>query len=735
MRLPYHPPQLAGLAAAPLGQAAPVPQAQVEGKEEVLYLDSLGSPDRWDPRELEVSASSELLAAGRPTVQIRIDVDHKGPPEYPLGWPRMYCGIDRTMRARWQEFDRFELLLLARMSRPQALKERQSRGSHAALTFRCPDKKNSTGLAINLSALDTWTRVSVPIASISRLSRMGTIGFYVADKRYAHGDRIEFFLGAFRLTRPKAGEPVGIALATPRASGIRPRVRLRVELDGPLREPLAVPLALAFRGRLLRSETLPVLPSGEVHVDLADLNLDPGTYELTAFPRSSKLRKSMSFQLTGRSAKRTPATGLKAPATDESVEVGTYEIARFGEPPRIDAALDDACWRTALHIDGFRPISGKIDPRRVAATDAFLGYDEDALYVAYRCAEPMMDQLAVNYTRHDGPVWKDDCVEVFLNPSGDRVHYAHIVANAAGVVRDAFHEGSTRQSLTWESGAEVKTRRAAAEWTIEMRIPLDSLPLLGPTTAWTFQLVRTRCPVAQHLTMLREGLAGFHETQHFARLVGFRFRERVVGFVGGTLGELYQGINVARVTLRNYSDRPRSVRGVVGLETSEDKTVREAVVPADGTVTLDVPWTLGQVKAQRACLAVFCGQRRIGGLMQTIERTPDLLGRLRRNAFVMTPYQPLRVEVPIALAEGSRSNAQLRWRVADQSGDTKVEGQSAVTGDVVTARLFWPKWEPGHYTLELALKAGGREETSAREALVLVQSPFPEDIDVSQYSK
>ena len=234
MRRRLLPAFVGGLSLIALGRAAPVPPTQVAGREEVLYLDSLGSPDRWRPRELEVNASRKVLAEGRPTLHVHVDVDHTSPKEYPIGWPRMYLGIDGTMRTWWREFDRFELLVLARMSRPQALTERQSLGSHASLTFLCRNKKNATGARIDLATLDTWIRVSVPIASISKLSRMGTIGFYVGDKRYAHGDRIEFFLGAFRVVRPKSGEPTGVTLLTPVVSAARPRLRLQVQRDGPL---------------------------------------------------------------------------------------------------------------------------------------------------------------------------------------------------------------------------------------------------------------------------------------------------------------------------------------------------------------------------------------------------------------------------------------------------------------------------------------------------------------------
>jgi len=168
-------------------------------------------------------------------------------------------------------------------------------------------------------------------------------------------------------------------------------------------------------------------------------------------------------------------TFLLTNATGAQAGVATYRISRTATPPRLDGKLDDACWKGALKIQGFGLLgkgkaSGDLPP-----TSAFLAYDADYLYVAYRNGEPLSDRLILKAKQHDGRTWMDDCVEMFFNPSGDRRRYVQIVVNAAGVAMDGSYPGpSTRMDLGYESGIEVKTRIGKGEWTSRPGFPFQA---------------------------------------------------------------------------------------------------------------------------------------------------------------------------------------------------------------------------------------------------------------------
>lgn len=126
---------LAVAMAAALAAAPDKPALVRDGGDEVLYLDGLADPNRWGPSECTVAASRDLRAAGRATVHMHIPVDHHaGEARYPIGWPRMYLKLKKPAETGWADFERFEFLVLARMSRDRP--PRQVIG----LQIHCPDR-------------------------------------------------------------------------------------------------------------------------------------------------------------------------------------------------------------------------------------------------------------------------------------------------------------------------------------------------------------------------------------------------------------------------------------------------------------------------------------------------------------------------------------------------------------------------------------------------------------------
>ena len=167
-------------------------QPATKPAEPVRRLDSLAAPNRWRPSEMTLNIAKLPLAKRRPTLHVHIDVDHENPVDQPIGWPRMYLNFKRE-EMKWAEFDRFEFQVLARSTRP----ERKSMS--AVIMVMCPNKNTGADLSIQIPKLETWTRVSIPIKSIRNLEKLGSLLFYIAEKQYEHGEKLDFFLGDFRL--------------------------------------------------------------------------------------------------------------------------------------------------------------------------------------------------------------------------------------------------------------------------------------------------------------------------------------------------------------------------------------------------------------------------------------------------------------------------------------------------------------------------------------------------------
>lgn len=148
-------------------------------------------------------------------------------------------------------------------------------------------------------------------------------------------------------------------------------------------------------------------------------------------------------------------------------------VPRLATAPTIDGALDDEVWAQAATVDLLR--NTQTGEPVTPATRVQVGYDDSALYVAFRCEEPMMDSLVAERRGRDAhEIWLDDSVEVFVDPTGRRERYAHLIVNAAGELLDEIGENAS-----WMSSAKVATRRDPGVWQCEIALPWSDLDAAG----------------------------------------------------------------------------------------------------------------------------------------------------------------------------------------------------------------------------------------------------------------
>lgn len=414
-----------------------------------------------------------------------------------------------------------------------------------------------------------------------------------------------------------------------------------------------------------------------------------------------------------------------------AAEIVTYRVTRTSDSPTIDGRLDDACWRTACVVDSFGPLGGdRAKVKESVSTRALLTYDADHLYVAYICEEPFIDRLVVNTTEHDGPTWKDDAAEIFFNPSGDRTRYCQIAVNARGTVMDNYGAlPGKKLDITYETGAVAASHIGKGEWTLEIGIPFAGLPIEELECPWTFHLARHRAVVPQLYTCLRSPVTGFHAIESFDILDGISLKDRGVAVLDVSLGNLLQGTNLTKLTLRNDGATALAVTAVAGIDGAQPphRTEAEVTLSAGASKTVQIPWDLGtQHAGRKEILCVRLGDRVIQRRGRAISEVPPVFGVLAMNAYYLDPNELVRLDVPIQLAAGSRGEAQLTWTASDTGGQVTGRGLTTVYGDTAVVRLFWPRWSEGRYTLDFRLTREGEQIASHKEVVRLVQSPWGE---------
>ncbi len=207
-----------------------------------------------------------------------------------------------------------------------------------------------------------------------------------------------------------------------------------------------------------------------------------------------------------------------------------YRAPRRSGPITVDGRLDEPGWRLAPEAILFDSLTGR--PLRYSTTARIL-WDAESLYVAFSCRDD--EAWARPGRKDDDPIYEDEVVEIFLEPTGAGTDYTEIEVSPANVRLDArfrSRRSDLGEALKWESGARhaVQVERGPGgdrAWTVEMAIPIEALRgrtrLPRPGDRWRLNLFRLE---SHNRAGRREGGAfspplrgDFHSLDRFGWLV------------------------------------------------------------------------------------------------------------------------------------------------------------------------------------------------------------------------
>lgn len=149
-------------------------------------------------------------------------------------------------------------------------------------------------------------------------------------------------------------------------------------------------------------------------------------------------------------------------------EKAVVYLPRTAGKIELDGKIGDAEWQGAYRNTDFETVSE-------AKTALLLARDDQALYLAYRCDEPLIKKLHANVDPgvHDGNIWYDDCVDFCFRPNAEtRLQF---LANSKGAKQD-FRNAEQGWNAEWQTAAQVGEQA----WQIEIRMPWKSLLLEEP---------------------------------------------------------------------------------------------------------------------------------------------------------------------------------------------------------------------------------------------------------------
>jgi len=141
--------------------------------------------------------------------------------------------------------------------------------------------------------------------------------------------------------------------------------------------------------------------------------------------------------------------------------------------PIIDGKLDDPAWESANRFTGFKTFIPDFEKDMPQKTIAWLSYDEDYLYFAFKCFDTEPEKIKATISARD-KILDDDFICVNLDTHNDQQSLYAFYVNPLGIQADTrFAAGKEDASidLVWQSAGKLDSDG----YSVEVSIPLKSI--------------------------------------------------------------------------------------------------------------------------------------------------------------------------------------------------------------------------------------------------------------------
>ncbi len=394
-------------------------------------------------------------------------------------------------------------------------------------------------------------------------------------------------------------------------------------------------------------------------------------------------------------------------------------------PPLIDGALDDEIWQQATMREGFElhTSAGVAAPTQ---TKLYLGHDRDNLYVGIRCLDPKMSDLKVTATEHDGNVFADDSIELFIDTNHDAFSYLQLCFNAAGTRFDSrcaggynygnniFQVAYGRKKVRdpeWNGDWQVRTRHFEDRWEAEVVLPFSTI---GRDSDLMGILVGRNRKAGGPETSSMVSIGFFNQPDAFPTLLlgGARNGESMIEQVELPVARAGH----AQVAISLHQAPAFSCQATIATPDGE-ATQWGPITAADGVATL--PFQL-PATSSTVTLEIRDGEELLHRLVQ--QASPPARLRIQAGKQLLTTADSeARYRLATLLTPRDREQSKLVAAIR-RNGAVLASAESAIGGE--TSELRWTHAEsprPGFYTLELLLEgspAGEPEKLNYPLAIV-----------------
>jgi len=401
----------------------------------------------------------------------------------------------------------------------------------------------------------------------------------------------------------------------------------------------------------------------------------------------------------------------------------------------VDGDLSEPAWQAGPWYGGFT-VPGSTDLASPSTRFA-VRFDDSRLYVGVIAGEPNTAAIRHAATSRDGRIFRDDCVEFMIDPTGDRVRYYHFAVSASGAFYDAERrQGGHVVSKEWNSSASVAARIGQQDFSVEVGIPLVELGLAAhsATQVWAIQVARERHAGGKlELSSYIQCGGSFHVPTTYAPLTLKDAKlTRFLWEIGDPLEQLVTRENGElvvhfQVLIRNLTDRFHFTQVTASLPDGEatSDAIRTGGHDAGQQQTYRVALRVPKAGDQNLCLTV--ADREAPDVPLSVRYIPVSLDyspvRLRvtdpgyRNTIYATQnLSEIVTEVELSLPDEGIKGAAIAGSLvpAGQRAPALATGKTAASGRKSQLTIPLPDLEVGSYDLRVTVATTGGAAYSAQ---------------------
>jgi len=146
---------------------------------------------------------------------------------------------------------------------------------------------------------------------------------------------------------------------------------------------------------------------------------------------------------------------------------------RTDKPPVINGILDDAVWKQAPSVTGFKTFTPDYGKDMAEKSIVYMAYDRENLYFAFRCFDRQPKKIKASLSSRD-QIGADDWVCINLDSFNDHQSLYGIYINPLGIQGDTRFAGNKEDQgfdMVWYSAGKINEEG----YCIEVKLPLKCI--------------------------------------------------------------------------------------------------------------------------------------------------------------------------------------------------------------------------------------------------------------------